>query len=75
MSKQEINERIRDTMNCLVVQNKQSKTDTNNCLTAKKGYMENYENKNQAYKDRVITNAYCIPFDSFPLTTMKSTGA
>ena len=45
------------------------------CLIAKKGYMENYKSKDQEYKDRVRTNAYCVPFDSFPLTTMKSTGA
>jgi hypothetical protein len=42
------------------------------CLTAKKGYMENYESKDQAYKDRVKTNAYCVPFNSFPLTTMNN---
>jgi hypothetical protein len=45
------------------------------CLTAKKGYMKAYNNKEQAYKDRVITNAYCVPFDSFPLTTMNNTAA
>ena len=45
------------------------------CLIAKKGYMEAYANKDQEYKDKLITNAYCVPFDSFPLTTMKSTGA
>ena len=45
------------------------------CLIAKNGYMEAYANKDQEYKDKLITNAYCVPFDSFPLTTMKSTGA
>ena len=45
------------------------------CLTAKEGYMKAYDNKEQEYKDKVITDAYCIPFDSFPLTSMKSTGA
>tara|TARA_A100001011_G_scaffold386008_1_gene461024 strand:+ start:158 stop:388 length:231 start_codon:yes stop_codon:yes gene_type:complete len=45
------------------------------CLTAKKEYMKNYESKDQAYKNRVRTNAYCVPFDSFPLTTMNNTAA
>jgi len=45
------------------------------CLIAKNGYMEAYANKDQEYKDKLITNAYCVPFDSFPLTTMKNIGA
>ena len=45
------------------------------CLSAKKDYIGNYESKDQSSKVRVKTNAYCVPFDSFPLTTMKSTGA
>tara|TARA_R100001530_G_C4260107_1_gene140227 strand:- start:258 stop:488 length:231 start_codon:yes stop_codon:yes gene_type:complete len=45
------------------------------CLTAKNIYMEAYANKDQEYKDKLITNAYCVPFDSFPLTTMKNIGA
>jgi len=45
------------------------------CLTAKEGYMKAYDNKEQEYKDKVITDAYCIPFNSFPLTTMNNTAA
>jgi hypothetical protein len=45
------------------------------CLIAKNGYMETYANKDQEYKDKLITNAYCVPFDSFPLTSMKNTNA
>tara|TARA_R110002012_G_scaffold266622_1_gene450234 strand:- start:124 stop:330 length:207 start_codon:yes stop_codon:yes gene_type:complete len=45
------------------------------CIVAKENYMKNYNNKNQEYKKNIITNAYCIPFDSFPLTTRKNIGA
>lgn len=45
------------------------------CITAKNGYMEVYKNKPQSYKDLVVTKALCIPFDSFPLTSMKNIGA
>ena len=44
------------------------------CIIAKEGYMKNYESKDQTYKNRVTTNAYCIPFDSFPLSTMNKIG-
>jgi len=38
-------------------------------------YMEAFNNKDEDYKERVTTKAICVPFDSFPLTTMKGTGA
>ena len=37
--------------------------------------MKVYTNKSQEYKDKAKTEAFCIPFDSFPLTTMKNTNA
>ena len=45
------------------------------CIVAKENYMKKFENQNQEYKKRITTNAYCIPFDSFPLTTMNKIGA
>ena len=45
------------------------------CVNAQKLYMEAFNNKDEDYKERVTTKATCVPFDSFPLTTMKSTGA
>ena len=42
------------------------------CLAARKGYMEAYNNKPQEYKDNAKTNAYCVPFESFPLTSMNN---
>jgi len=45
------------------------------CLIAKNGYMEAYANKDQEYKDKLITEAFCVPFDAFPLTSMNRTSA
>ena len=45
------------------------------CIIAKENYMQIYMNQSQQYKDKTKTEAFCIPFDSFPLTTMKNFGA
>jgi hypothetical protein len=45
------------------------------CIVAKENYMKNYKNKKQEYKDKIKTEAFCIPFDAFPLTTTKNIGA
>ena len=45
------------------------------CIIAKENYMIAYMNKSQEYKDKAKTEAFCIPFDSFPVTTMKNTNA
>ena len=37
------------------------------CIIARDGYMKNYNNRTQEYKDKLITNAHCISFDAFPL--------
>ena len=42
------------------------------CVQAKEGYMGAYEAKPQYYKDKMKTEAFCIPFDSFPITGMPS---
>ena len=45
------------------------------CNIAKENYMKVYTSKSQEYKDKAKTEAFCIPFDSFPVTTMKNTNA
>ena len=45
------------------------------CNIAKENYMTAYRSKSQDYLDKTKTEAFCIPFDSFPLTTMKNTNA
>ena len=37
--------------------------------------MDAYDNKTQEYKDLIITEAHCIPFDAFPLIKTKGIGA
>ena len=45
------------------------------CEIARAGYMDSYENKDDAYKDLIVTEAFCIPFDAFPLIKTKGIGA
>ena len=45
------------------------------CEIARAGYMDAYENKGRDYKDAIITEAFCIPFDAFPLIKTKGVGA
>ena len=45
------------------------------CNIAKENYMKAYRSKSQDYLNSTKSNAYCIPFDSFPLTSMKQTKA
>ena len=45
------------------------------CNIAKENYMQIYRNQSQQYKNKTKTEAFCIPFDSFPLTTIKNFGA
>ena len=47
--------------------------DEEKCLVAQDGYNLAYEAKTQDYKSRVKSEAFCIPFDSFPITGMQST--
>ena len=41
------------------------------CNLALAGYLNAYENKPQDYKEKVLTEAFCIPFNSFNITGMK----
>ena len=45
------------------------------CEIARAGYMDAYENKNEEYKKVMITKAFCISFDAFPLIKTKGIGA
>ena len=45
------------------------------CEIARAGYMDAYENQNEKYKKTIITEAFCIPFDAFPLIKTKGIGA
>ena len=42
------------------------------CLAARTSYMEAYEAKPPEYKLTLKTEAFCIPFDSFPVKGMPS---
>ena len=41
------------------------------CLKAQTGYLSVYEAKPQEYKDKLVTEAYCLSFDSFPIKGMN----
>ena len=45
------------------------------CIIAKENYMTAYRSKSQDYLNTTKSNAYCIPLNSFPVTTMNNTGA
>ncbi len=41
-----------------------------NCMTARESFMEAYEAKSPEYKLTMKTEAFCIPFNSFPIVGM-----
>ncbi len=41
-----------------------------NCMTARAGFMEAYEAKPPEYKLTMKTEAFCVPFNSFPISGM-----
>ena len=45
------------------------------CINAKDSYMNIYNNKTQEYKNLLVTEAFCIPFDAFPLSSVNRTSA
>ena len=46
------------------------------CIQAKESYMQAFEAKPEEYKDKVKTDAFCVPFDSFPIKGLPpQTGA
>lgn len=40
------------------------------CLIARDRYMNAYESKDLAYKSNIKTEAFCLPFESFPIPGM-----
>jgi hypothetical protein len=43
------------------------------CIHARDGYMEAYDSKEMEYKNNLKTEAFCIPFDSFPILGIHTT--
>ena len=43
------------------------------CISARDGYMDAYLAKDLEYKNKLKTEAFCIPFDSFPIAGISST--
>ena len=39
----------------------------NDCLEAQVGFYNGYENKSQDYKDKLVADAFCLPFEAFPV--------
>ena len=48
----------------------------NDCIIARDGYMDIYDSKDQEYKDRLVTHATCLEFETFPIQGLpaKPTG-
>ena len=46
----------------------------NLCIQARDAYMEAFKNKSYEYKLTMKTEAYCVPFESFPIKGMAQTG-
>ena len=44
------------------------------CLDSVANYLNYYEFKPQEYKDRVVTDAFCLPFEAFPIKGLNKTG-
>ena len=42
------------------------------CVAAREGYMEAFNAKSEEYKLTMKTDAFCIPFESFPIKGMPS---
>ena len=41
------------------------------CLSAQTEFLNMYEARPQEYKDSVNVDAFCLPFDAFPIQGMK----
>ena len=45
------------------------------CLDSVANYLNYYESKPQEYKNTVVTDAFCLPFEAFPIKGLNKTGA
>jgi len=41
------------------------------CMTAQARYLNEYEWKSPTYKENVVIDAFCLPFDAFPVKGMN----
>ena len=41
------------------------------CLSAQAEFLNMYESRPQTYKDSIIVDAFCLPFDAFPIQGMN----
>ena len=41
------------------------------CMLARAGYHNNYESKTEEYKEGVVIDSFCLPFDAFPIKGMN----
>ena len=44
------------------------------CMTALDGYIRIYESKPESYKRGLVTEAFCLPFNAFPIQGLNQTG-
>ena len=44
------------------------------CLDAQVSFLNMYESKPQSYKDIVAIDAFCLPFEAFPIKGMNYEG-
>jgi hypothetical protein len=45
------------------------------CLDSVANYLTYYEAKPQEYKNTLVTDAFCLPFEAFPIKGLNRTGA
>ena len=43
----------------------------NDCMQAQIGLLNSYEAKPQSYKDNMLVDAFCLPFEAFPIKGMN----
>ena len=44
------------------------------CLDSVANYLTYYEAKPQEYKNTLVTDAFCLPFEAFPIKGLNQTG-
>ena len=44
------------------------------CVVAQAEFLNMYEARPQSYKDQVLVDAFCLPFDAFPIQGMNYEG-
>ena len=45
------------------------------CLDSVANYLTYYEAKPQEYKNTLVTDAFCLPFEAFPIKGLNKIGA